>query len=141
MPGSGSSSAGVLESPRNALTRDLVAQVLRGTAHSRLKHSPILSKKRQTCLSWSFGLRERFQVWHISGAYRSAFRECRPEDVVFALSLCVTACGVSQKGANKLVWCYNFHNCHAGNTSRLPGSDGWWVSCLWSHWTVFICIL
>lgn len=54
---------------------------------SRLKHAPSLSVEEASPLSWSFGLRDKVQVWPTSRVSRAALRDRRLGDAVFTLSL------------------------------------------------------
>lgn len=60
-------------------------------ANSRLHIPPVSLGKRTTYMSWTFILRTRPQVCHISRSYGGSLRECRPGYTIFVFSLSLSA--------------------------------------------------
>lgn len=86
-----------------------------------LQHTPRVSMK-DTYLSWSFGLRCHFQVWHTSEGLRGDTQGTEARGDVITTLPQHSSSVVSQKGAYKLTRIPNFCDCHPGDTSR--SSDG-----------------
>lgn len=66
--GAGGFGASTSESHGTVAIRKAVLDRVLPTGHypdKRLRHSPGLSVKEASCLSWSFRMRGRLQIWHV----------------------------------------------------------------------------
>ena len=89
---------------------------------SRLKHSPVLLRKRPVCWSWGFSVRGRLLVCY---TFRGLVR-CSLGTETGGHHLCIPLwliqlSSITQNGACTVVWHLNFCSCHRGDTFRLPG--------------------
>ena len=99
---------------------------------SSLTHTHSSHVKEPIYLSWSFSLRDRFQVYHTSRGHKDALRECRP--TLHSTLALLSPPVFPKKEAYTLVWSPDFCNCCQEDTSKLPslqtrqgapgGSDG-----------------
>lgn len=144
LPSSGGQGTCVPHSPRSLTIRATRLGKLPSQRHyTAAWNIKSFYEKKPIYLFWSFSLKGRLQICHTFRGYRGAIKEHRLRGSISAHSFSPTTAHCTyQKGAYIFIWSPNqIHQPSPKSHLQITQSTGQQGLQLWSHMTVYMCIL